>query len=104
VPGIKFNGDAENGLYTVVNVNFLPNGRNEMLLFNLDINGISASGGSACSSGSDIGSHVIAQLPVAPESTSIRFSFSRYTTTDQIDRTIGIIKETYLVPAAAGGR
>lgn len=61
IPGIIVNSDPD-GLYTVLNVSFPPSEKNEMLLFNLDIHGVAASGGSACSSGSNVGSHVIAQL------------------------------------------
>ena len=85
VPGVSFNGDWENGLYTVLNVNFPPSEKNDLLLFNLDINGIAASGGSACSSGSDLGSHVISQLNTVEGSTSIRFSFSKYNSREEID-------------------
>ncbi|MFZ9662014.1 MAG: cysteine desulfurase family protein, partial [Chitinophagaceae bacterium] len=58
-PGVQFNGDPEGrSLYTVLNVAFPLTAKSEMLLFNLDINNICVSGGSACSSGADIGSHV----------------------------------------------
>ncbi|RYE16410.1 MAG: cysteine desulfurase, partial [Sphingobacteriales bacterium] len=64
VPGIEFNGEIEpeKSLYTVLNVSFPEMEMSDMLLFNLDISGISASGGSACSSGTDIGSHVLTAL------------------------------------------
>src|ERR1035437_2322954 len=66
IPRVKFNGDVENGLYTVLSVSFPPSDISEMLLFNLDIEGIAASGGSACSSGSDIGSHVLSGIGADP--------------------------------------
>ena len=60
IPGIEFNGDPDGeSLYTVLNVAFPPSENSEMLLFNLDISGIACSGGSACSSGSNTGSHVL---------------------------------------------
>jgi cysteine desulfurase len=62
LPGVSFHGDSENldrSLYTVLNVSLPESEENEMLLFNLDMHGISASGGSACSSGSSTGSHVL---------------------------------------------
>ncbi|HTL81809.1 MAG TPA: cysteine desulfurase family protein, partial [Bacteroidia bacterium] len=60
LPGVKFNGDAKgSSLYTVLNVCLPPTDNAEMLVFNLDINGIAASAGSACSSGSNVGSHVL---------------------------------------------
>jgi len=57
----------------------------DMLLFNLDIAGISASGGSACSSGSDIGSHVLRAINADTERPSVRFSFSKNNTKEEID-------------------
>ena len=69
-----------------------------MFLFNLDINKISASGGSACTSGSDIGSHVLTALNVSPERPSVRFSFSKYNTVEEIDyvvdKLVSILKVT----------
>ena len=92
---IKFNGDIqpEHSLYTVLNVCFPKNEQNSMLLFSLDIKGIAASGGSACSSGSNTGSHVLAELPQSTDCQSIRFSFSRYTTKKEIDFALEKIKE-----------
>ena len=89
VPGVHFNGDAEgNSLYTVLNVCVPDTPISEMLLFNLDIMGISASGGSACSSGSNVGSHVLAELTRDPKRPAIRFSFSKYSTKEEIDHTV----------------
>ncbi len=91
IPGVKFNGqsaDVENSLYTVLSVCTPPSDSNDMMLFNLDINGISASGGSACSSGSDIGSHVLAELDRDPNRGAVRFSFSKFNTPEEIDYTV----------------
>jgi cysteine desulfurase len=85
IPGLQFNGDQENALYTVLNVSFPGDLANEMLLFNLDINGIAASGGSACTSGSDVGSHVLKAMGSDPSRRNVRFSFSRFTTESEID-------------------
>ena len=88
IEGIQFNGDSDNlekSLYTVLNVSFPPSDEGDMFLFNLDINKISASGGSACTSGTDIGSHVLSALNVSPERPSVRFSFSKYNTVEEID-------------------
>jgi len=95
---LSFNGDpSENGLYTVLSVS-LPNcSIKEMFLFSLDIQGISASGGSACSSGSDKGSHVLNALNADPERINVRFSFGRYNTKAEIDRTIIVLKELICV-------
>ena len=93
--GIQFNGDIDpaNSLYTVLNVSFPPHEDNDMLLFNLDINGISASGGSACSSGANTGSHVLTGIKSDSNRQGIRFSFSRYSTVEEVDYTVEKMKE-----------
>jgi len=95
IPGVTFNGETapEKSLYTVLNVSFPESGMGDMLLFSLDIAGISASGGSACSSGTDIGSHVLRGIHADPNRPSIRFSFSKYNTKEEIDFAIEKIKE-----------
>ncbi len=94
IPGVAFNGDASgNSLYTVLNVSFPPSEKGEMLLFSLDIHGIAASGGSACSSGSNKGSHVLGALNVDPNRANIRFSFSKYTQQEDIDATMDVLKK-----------
>lgn len=102
IPGVQFNGmsgDLENSLYTVLNVSLPPSEDNDMLLFNLDISGISASGGSACSSGSNIGSHVLAGLGSDPERGAIRFSFSRYNNIDEVNYVVSKLNEILSVSA-----
>ena len=98
VPGIQFNGetDPEKSLYTVLNVSFPEMEMAEMLLFNLDIAGIAASGGSACSSGTDIGSHVLTGIGASPARPAIRFSFSKYNTREEVDYTVSKLKEICL--------
>lgn len=99
LPGVKFNGmsgDMESSLYTVLNVSFPPSEANQgMLLFNLDLGGISVSGGSACSSGATLGSHVLQALGSDPGRESVRFSFSRFTTKEEIDYTLSKVVELY---------
>ncbi|UJP65877.1 cysteine desulfurase family protein [Mongoliitalea daihaiensis] len=101
IPGVTFNGasgDLENSLYTVLNVSLPPSEENRgMLLFNLDLNGISASGGSACSSGATVGSHVLRALNHNPERESVRFSFSRFNTLEEVSYAVDKIKELYAV-------
>ncbi|HSF53448.1 MAG TPA: aminotransferase class V-fold PLP-dependent enzyme, partial [Algoriphagus sp.] len=103
IPGVEFNGlssDMEKSLYTVLNVSLPPSEANRgMLLFNLDLEGISASGGSACSSGATVGSHVLRALHHNPERDSVRFSFSRFNTLEEVDYTVKKLKELYLVEA-----
>jgi cysteine desulfurase len=87
IPGIEFNGLSENeetSLYTILSTSIPASDDNEMLLFNLDINGISVSGGSACTSGSVIGSHVLREIGVDPRRGHVRFSFSRLNTMDEV--------------------
>ncbi len=87
--------DLDNSLYTVLSVNFPNIKGGEMLLFNLDIMGISCSGGSACSSGSVKGSHVLSSISPENIGPGIRFSFSKYNTKDDIDYTINKLKTLY---------
>lgn len=97
IPGVEFNGDAKgNSLYTVLNVCFPKTEIAEMLLFNLDIEGIAASGGSACSSGSDQGSHVLRAIQKDMERPSVRFSFSKYNTKSEIDVVVKKLKSFLL--------
>ncbi len=87
-PEVRFNGDPEGGHYKVLSASFPESGKGDMLLMNLDLAGISASGGSACSSGIDVGSHVVGYLyPDSPRHT-IRFSLSHHNTHQQIDQVI----------------
>ena len=91
---IRFNGDTTgNALYTVLNVNFPPTPIAEMILFKLDIMGISASGGSACSSGSNVGSHVLAALKVDQDRPSVRFSFGKQNTLEEVDFVVNKLSE-----------
>lgn len=101
IAGISFNGETDpaKSLYTVLNVQFPEMEMGDMLLFNLDIAGISASGGSACSSGSDIGSHVLTAIGTSPSRPSVRFSFSKYSTKDEVDFTVAKVRELCLVSA-----
>jgi len=95
-PESSFNGrssDSEKSAYHILNVRFskeIP-----MLLFNLDLKGIAVSGGSACQSGSNKGSHVLNTI-LSPENalkTSVRFSFSKYNTVEELDYTITVLEE-----------
>ena len=89
VPGVSFNGDPfGTSLYTLLSVNFPKNEKTEMILFNLDMHHICASGGSACSSGAQQGSHVIGALNKGSEIVTIRFSFSKQNTKEEIDQVV----------------
>jgi cysteine desulfurase len=98
IPGIQFNGDSDNlnrSLYTVLNVSLPESEENEMLLFNLDMKGISASGGSACSSGASTGSHVLGAIYPNSQRGAVRFSFSKYNTKEDIDFVVSKLVEIY---------
>lgn len=103
IPGVQFNGlsaDLDKSLYTVLSVSLPPSESNRgMLLFNLDLEGVSASGGSACSSGASVGSHVLRALNHTPDRDAVRFSFSRFNTIGDVDYTVGKLKEFYAVEA-----
>jgi len=96
IPHVVFNGnclDISNSLYTVLNIGISGVEENDMLLFNLDINGISVSGGSACTSGTNIGSHVLHEIKNDPNLGTIRLSFSKYNTNDEIDTAVNKLAE-----------
>jgi cysteine desulfurase len=102
IPGVSFHGDSADparSLYTVLNVSLPESGENDMLLFNLDLHGISASGGSACSSGATTGSHVLGALYPGSKRGAVRFSFSKYNTTEEIDFAVTKLAELYKVEA-----
>jgi len=94
IPGTLFNGDPlDRCLYAVLSVSFPKTERSEMILFNLDINNICASGGSACTSGADAGSHVIRAINNNPNQVTVRFSFSKHNTKAEIDSVVEKLQE-----------
>lgn len=94
IQGISFNGDPKGkSLYAVLSVSFPKTEKSEMILFNLDINNICASGGSACTSGADQGSHVIRAINNNPNQVTVRFSFSKQNTKSEIDAVVEKLKE-----------
>jgi cysteine desulfurase len=96
IPGIQINGPGlENSHPKILNIGFPPNPKATMILFNLDIEGISASGGSACSSGTDTGSHVLRAIHPENQHISVRFSFSHLNTSAEVDKVIEIISNIY---------
>ena len=98
VSDVKFNADCtnfDNSLFKILSVSFPKISESEMLLFNLDIHGISCSGGSACSAGNMSGSHVLDEICKDKDRTGVRFSFSRYNTKEEIDYTVQKIKEIF---------
>jgi cysteine desulfurase len=93
IAGVAFNGDVlGSSLYTVLSVSFPKTEKSEMLLFSLDINNICASGGSACTSGADQGSHVIRAINNNPNQVTVRFSFSKHNTKAEVDAVVEKLK------------
>ncbi len=94
IKDVGFNGDVfGRSLYTVLNVAFPKTEKSEMILFNLDISNICASGGSACTSGADQGSHVIRAIHNNPNQVAVRFSFSKNNTKEEVDTVVSKLKE-----------
>jgi len=99
LPEAKFNGfsgDMDKSTYTLVNVRLPFNEEKSlMLLFHLDLKGIACSKGSACQSGSDMGSHVLSEILPAEElkKPSLRFSFSKYNTKEELDYVVEVLGE-----------
>jgi len=94
IKGVAFNGDPlGRSLYTVLSVSFPKTEKSEMILFNLDINNICASGGSACTSGADQGSHVIRAINNNPNQVTVRFSFCKHNTKEEVDAVVAKLKE-----------
>lgn len=99
IPDVKFNGlsgDMDKSTFTLVNV-LLPVSAQKALivLFQLDLKGIACSKGSACQSGSSKGSHVLSEILTDEEMLmpSLRFSFSKYNTKEEIDYVVSVLKD-----------
>lgn len=87
IKNVVFNGASDHqteSLSKILNIGLPGMGEHDMLLFNLDINGISVSGGSACASGTNIGSHVLEALKTPEDMATIRISFSKFNTKEEI--------------------
>ncbi|MDG2454232.1 MAG: cysteine desulfurase family protein [Bacteroidia bacterium] len=97
INGIRFNGDTseQGSLYTILNVSLPPNDNASTLLFQLDMNGIYVSGGSACNSGAIGSSHVLEGIGHPTNRSAVRFSFSKFTTRKELDYAVGKLKELY---------
>lgn len=89
----KINGDEHNSSPAITNISFQTEKDVSMLLFNLDLEGIAISGGSACTSGSNKGSHVLKAMGVSMNNPAIRISFSKYNTTVDINRLVTVLKK-----------
>ncbi|MFN6086338.1 MAG: cysteine desulfurase family protein, partial [Fluviicola sp.] len=96
-PDVYFHGetDPSKSLYTVLNVCLPATSKSGLLLFTMDLKGVACSGGSACTSGATKGSHVLEGIEADNSRPNIRFSFSRYTSKEEIDFAIEQIKSVY---------
>ncbi|MEM9837046.1 MAG: cysteine desulfurase family protein [Bacteroidota bacterium] len=92
IPGVEFNGDPIEGHYKILSASFPQSDKGDLLLMNLDMAGVSASGGSACSSGIDVGSHVVGHLHPDSLRHTIRFSFSHHNTRAEVDYLVNKLK------------
>lgn len=94
---VNFHGEIapNKSLYTVLNVSFPPTEKAGMLLFTLDLKGVACSGGSACTSGATKGSHVLEGIQANLSRPNVRFSFSRYTTKEEINFALEAVKASY---------
>ncbi|MCO5260565.1 MAG: cysteine desulfurase [Crocinitomicaceae bacterium] len=97
IPGVSFHGTVlpEESLYTVLNVSLPETEKGGMLLFTLDLKGVACSGGSACTSGAKTESHVLKGINADTSRPNARFSFSRYTTKEEIDYAVDVLVEVY---------
>jgi len=99
LPDVQFNGnsgDLNRSLYTVLSVSLPATARN--LLHYLDAQGIAVSGGSACSGGAS--SHVLKALGADSARTTIRFSFSKFNTKNELDYVVEKLATVYGLVAA----
>ena len=98
-PTVAFHGetDFDKALYTVLNVCLPATEKTSMLLFTLDLKGVAVSGGSACTSGATKGSHVLEGIHADMTRPNVRFSFSRYTTKEEIDYAVQQLQQVYQI-------
>ena len=98
INGVCFNGsvDEDKSLYTVLNVSLPPTELADMLIYNLDLLGVSCSSGSACSSGSNTGSHVLQAIGCSNERAALRFSFSKYNNKKEIDLVVKELSKLFI--------
>jgi len=91
---VSYNGFTDDrGHYKVLSVSLPLNNKTDLIVFNLDIAGIAASAGSACTSGSEVGSHVLAAINAPTDRKAVRFSFSKHNTKEEVDYVIEELKK-----------
>ena len=97
IEGVQFNGETEpaGSLYTVLSCSFPKNEKSGMLLFTLDLKGVACSGGSACTSGANKGSHVLEGIDADMNRPTIRFSFSHLNKKEEVEFAVERLKEIF---------
>ena len=92
IPSVRVNGDVEHRLPNTTNLSF-EYIEGESILMHMDIHGICASSGSACTTGSLEPSHVMRAMgvPYTAAHGAIRFSFSRYNTQEDVDTVVEVL-------------
>jgi cysteine desulfurase len=89
----SINGSIENVSPAILNISFKMDKDQSMILFNMDLSGIAISGGSACTSGSNLGSHVLKAIGISMDQPAIRFSFSKMNTIEELEATVKVIEK-----------
>lgn len=92
-PNIIINSDPQNFLYTILHIAFPTDLDLSVLLFRLDLEGISASAGSACNSGAIQSSPISDFLDLPSTHKALRFSFSHLNTKSEIDQTLTVLQK-----------
>jgi cysteine desulfurase len=95
---VSYNGFTDaRGHCKVLSVSLPLNNKTDLIVFNLDIAGIAASAGSACTSGSEVGSHVLAGINAPADRKAVRFSFSKHNTKEEVDYVVDELKKMVAV-------
>ena len=89
----SINGNSNAASPAILNITFKTRKDVSMLLFNLDLEGIAISGGSACTSGSNKGSHVLKYIGTPMDLPAIRISFSTYNTKKEVDYLVKVLQK-----------
>ncbi len=95
IGGVHMNGHPRDRIPSILNVSF-DGVAGESVVLNLDLQGIAASTGSACTSGAPEPSHVLLSMGVSPGGVrgAVRFSLGRETTQEELDHTLAVLGET----------
>lgn len=96
IPDIQINNDKANRLAGTVNITF-PHASGESMMHMLDLKGICVSTSSACNSGKDEPSHVLLALGLSEKQakSSIRISYGKYNTIDEVEKIVRTIADAY---------